>query len=292
MNPEHLTFGIEIETIASRKSLDSGLQVGNYHSGLQVPYLPPGWKAERDGSIRVSPSHPVACEIVSPILRGITGLKTAIDILKVLKEKGHKVNTTCGFHVHVGWGSDLPSDKLAALIGIVAYLQDGIYATTGTKARERGRFCKKIRQYGKDGAKLTMDRDRFHILNIKRLADGFGTIEFRVFGGSLNPHKIAAWIQICLGIVERALTAKRLPKWEPTPPQGGWKSAGAGCSEVERLMAFLGWGVGAARNLGKTCGVLGQVANAIPGQPIKPVYSVKRMMCEVRRLAKKYDSTP
>ncbi len=70
LNASEMTFGIEIETVAPDTALRDGLRIGAYHHGLQVLYLPEGWKAERDGSIDASRcgggGH--ACEIVSPVL--------------------------------------------------------------------------------------------------------------------------------------------------------------------------------------------------------------------------------
>jgi Putative amidoligase enzyme len=85
MNANDLTFGIEIETIAPESAVrDEGLRIGAYKRGIQVPYLPAGWKAERDGSINNGHGgHP--CEIVSPILQGPDGLAQVAEVLKALE---------------------------------------------------------------------------------------------------------------------------------------------------------------------------------------------------------------
>ena len=51
MHANQLTFGIEIETIATPRAIEAGLRIGPYGRGIQVPYLPEGWTACRDGSI-------------------------------------------------------------------------------------------------------------------------------------------------------------------------------------------------------------------------------------------------
>jgi hypothetical protein len=49
---DQLPFGIEIETIAPASAVaHDGLRIGCFRRGIQVPYLPPGWTAECDGSI-------------------------------------------------------------------------------------------------------------------------------------------------------------------------------------------------------------------------------------------------
>jgi len=277
-----LTFGIEIETIAPASAVThDGLRIGNYRHGIQVPYLPPGWTAERDGSISgLDGGH--ACEIVSPILRGADGIAQVALVLKTLQAKGHRVNASCGVHVHVGWKRDWSSEALARLVTIVAYVEKGLYAITGTKQRERGHYCGGVRRYGnKDHAKDRVESGRYHALNLTNLAHGTkDTVEFRVFSGSLQAVKVLGWIQVCLGLVERALAAKRMPSFSPRPPQGGWKKAGEGQSEAERLIGYLAWSPGYARIHGGRCfGWLG--AGGLDQDTVKT---------EFRRLAKKYDA--
>jgi hypothetical protein len=52
MNANQATYGVEIETVVADSAItEDGLRIGAYHHGIQVPYLPTGWKAQRDGSI-------------------------------------------------------------------------------------------------------------------------------------------------------------------------------------------------------------------------------------------------
>lgn len=283
MNASDMTFGVEIETIAPHSAIEEGgLRIGAYHQGIQVPYLPQGWKAERDGSIdasRIPGGH--ACEIVSPVLRGPEGLAQVAEVVRTLEAKGHKVNITCGVHVHIGWSRNLPAEALARLVTIVSYTEKGLYAITGTKSRERGTYCGGVRKYGnaKD-AKPALDARRYHALNLTNLASGAReTVEFRIFSGSVSATKVVGWIQVCLGLVERAINAKRSPTWTPKPLKGGWKKAGEGASEAERLMGYLAWGAGYARiHNGQQ---YGWVSDVIPQDQIK---------AEFRRLAAKYDA--
>jgi hypothetical protein len=275
-----LTFGVEIETIAPASAVaESGLRIGSYRRGIQVPYLPQGWTSECDGSIRAEGGH--ACEIVSPVLQGAEGLAQVAEVLRTLQAKGHRVNASCGVHVHVGWKRTWSSDALARLVTIVAYVEKGLYAITGTKQRERGAYCGGVRRYGnQDHAKDHVERGRYHALNLTNLAHGTkDTVEFRVFSGSLQVVKVLGWIQVCLGLVERALAAKRMPSFSPRPPRGGWKKPGEGQSEVERLIGYLAWAPGYARIHGGRC--FGWIGGDIDQDTIK---------AEFRRLAKKYDA--
>ena len=283
MNASDMTFGIEIETVAPETAVtNDGLRIGAYHHGIQVPYLPQGWKAERDGSIDASRAPGgLACEIVSPVLRGAEGLAQVAEVVRTLEAKGHRVNISCGVHIHVGWSRSLPAESLARLVTIVAYIEKGLYAITGTKSRERGTYCGGVRKYGNDtDAKPVLDRNRYHALNLTNLANGRSdTVEFRVFSGSLSATKVVGWIQVCLGLVQRAINAKRTPTWNPKPLTGGWKKAGEGASEAERLMGYLAWGKGYARiHHGLQ---YGWISDLIPQEQVKG---------EFRRLAAKYDA--
>lgn len=283
MNAEDFTFGVELELTAPDSAIENdGLRIGFYHAGIQVPFLPRGWKAERDGSIRTTPGYH-ACEIVSPILRGPEGLAQVVEVVKTLHAKGFRANVSCGVHCHIGYKRDWPAETLARLVTIVAYCERGLYAITGTKSRERGIYCGGVRKYGNDkDAKPALDRNRYHALNLTNLANGTReTVEFRVFSGSLNPVKILGWIQVCLGLVERAINSKRSPTWTPKPLKGGWKKAGEGASEAERLMGYLAWGAGYARIHGGK--QYGWISDIIPQEQVKG---------EFRRLAAKYDSQP
>ncbi len=277
-----LTFGIEIETVAPDELLrnGAGLRIGPRHRGLQVPYLPAGWTAEQDCSI-VCPNGGHTCEIVSPILQDAAGLASASEVVGILKSKGHQVNASCGVHVHVGWPSQLPAEALSRLVTMVAYLEKGLYAITGTKSRERGSYCRGVRRYhDRSNARDQIERARYHVLNLTNLNNASKrTIEFRVFSGSLNALKVVGWVQVCLGLVERALNGKRTPRWNPRPPSGGWKKPGEGQSEVERLLGFLAWGAGYARIHGGK--QFGWLLDAATQEAVK---------AEFRRLAKKYDA--
>jgi hypothetical protein len=132
------------------------------------------------------------------------------------------------------------------LVTIVAYVEKGLYAITGSKQRERGMYCDGVRKYGDEKrAKDKLEQARYHALNLTNLARGTkDTVEFRVCSGTLKAVKVVGWVQVCLGLVERALVGKHMPSWSPKPLSGGWKKKGEGASEAERLMGYLAWGAG------------------------------------------------
>jgi hypothetical protein len=175
---------------------------------------------------------------------------------------------------------------LARLITITSYAQKGIYAITGTKSRETGTYTKPVRNYGNAiEAKKRIDTDRYHILNLTNLAYGTKrTVEIRAFSGSTSATKVVGWIQVCLGLVERALNDKRNPTWEPKAPTGGWAMKGEGASETERLISFLAW-TDAQAKAAKTH-AKGWIHKGDDG------ITKDAVLAEFRRLARKYDADP
>lgn len=282
VNIQELGFGIEIETHIDYETIQNErMTIGSYHHGIQVPFLPNGWKAESDSSI-CAPVGRRGCEITSPILKGRDGLKEAMEVARILRNKGFKVNSSTGLHISIGFDRNAPAELLSRLISVTAYLEKAIYAATGSKSRERGHYCKGFQKYGNaKSAKKELDQTRYTLLNITNLQRGQSRVEFRAFTGTTSDIKIAAWVQICLGVVERALTTRRLPSWNPKPTTGGWKKAGPGASELERCMGYLAWSDGTRRlNGGKSFGWIAT----------EEIVTENAIKTELRRLAKKYDA--
>jgi Putative amidoligase enzyme len=282
VNVNDLTFGVELEV-----TLPAGTcPVGGYHCGLQVPQLPPGWKAERDGSIQAGPGH-VAAEIVSPVLKGADGIRQLKAVCDWLNSVGAKVNRSTGFHVHVGFaGRDL--DALHRLVSLVANFEKALYAATGTRSREHGRYCRGIQAdhnfvtafRATRTARPGLCLDRYHVLNLTNLlGHGKPTVEFRVFAGTTSAVKAIGYVRLCLGIVEKALSLKKLPKWVAKTPveTSPIHRQGEGQTALTRLFYGLGW------TKGREDHTYGDIqAEELPG-----IEATKK---ELMRLARKYDS--
>lgn len=244
MNAKDIAFGIEFET--TLPSSDT-TPIGPYHRGWQVGWLPSGWKVEGDSSIRPTGNRKGA-EFVSPKLVGAAGLAEVENAIDKINEHGGRVNESCGLHITVTWNGDAAA--LARLISLVGNHEKALFAATGTKTRERGVdgrcYAKGIKNYGdKDAAKARCDHDRYHALNLTHLARGANRIEFRLFAGTLNKVKVAAYLQMVLGLVELAQNSTRCLDWNyaKTGRTSPWdrKNAGEGETELARLFYRLGW---------------------------------------------------
>lgn len=268
MNASELTFGVEIET-----TIPAGtMMVGSYHGDTQAAGLPSGWTAQYDGSTWAGASR-VACEFVSPVLRGAEGLRQVVEVVAMLNRLGAKVNASCGLHVHVGFDRR-DEANIAKLKTLVANYETAIFATTGTKARERSRYCRPIQPYGR--ADRMMHSDRYQSLN---LVSTRPTVEFRPFAGTLNAAKIVGHVWMCLGLVEQSINQKRIGKWTPkaVAETSPINRGGIGITALTRWFYNAGWTKGRSK----------RVFGVIEGAGIPALGSVKRTLI---KMARKYDS--
>ncbi len=273
MNANDLTFGVEIETTMPRGSV----AVGSYHYGydLTAAGFPQGWQSKTDCSIEASRGR-IGVEFVSPVLRGAAGVASVLAMLKKLNELGAKVNASTGLHIHVGWNGD--AKALKRLTTLVANFEKAIFASTGTKSRESGNYCRRISHYGSP-ANPNLSSSRYHLLNLTNLGHGRkNTVEFRAFAGTLNATKIVGYIRLCLGLVERAHKAKRVTNWaaKPVKESSPIHRSGEGQTALTRLFYQLGW------VKGRTNYTFGDVTTE--GAP-----DASEIRKELMRLAKQYD---
>ena len=284
LNANEICFGVEIETIAPRSLARQGLYVGGYHRPVQVPFLPEGYKASADCSIE-APAGYMGCEIVSPILVGPEGLKQLAEVCAILVAKGFKVNASTGVHVSVDF-TGASEDEKQRLIQTVAFAEKGIYATTGTHRRENGIYCQSVHNFGdRQHAAARIDNgyhgNRYHILNLTNLYNGQNRVEFRAFSGSLNAKKISGWVMMCVGLVQRARSMKRMPKWtgsvDPAHVAKRFGEGNNGQREFIRIQQFLNWQP--ALRAKKTAWGMMDAA-----------FDFDDIQKELKRLAKKYDN--
>ena len=264
---ESITFGIELETTIPATS---GVVVGGYHRGASVysgastetnqPVFAPSfqgarWKAERDGSIRPAFGR-VACEFVSPILQGSQGVEHLLEFVEWANAIGAKVNPTCGCHITVGVESILGtrdpqavSEYARKLAHIARWHAMSLYGQTGT-GRHLNRFSqtlgdnvgslvKRMESVSNPLVKAdAADRCGRGMVNFKKLFS-HGVIEFRVFAGTLNRHKIMHHLATVLGLCRRAAEVECLGSFGKNKSQA--KRTSSAASALCFLWDFLGW---------------------------------------------------
>lgn len=301
MKANEIKFGIEVETHINAAYSN---HVGGYHRPRQVEFLPSGWKVgtdssiqcySRDGSVRYpSQIGRKDAEFVSPILVGEEGLREAYRSIEKIRdcEWDAKVNKSCGIHVTITFPKNNAA-ALARLICFFAHHEEGLYATTGSKARRNGRWSKSLKTSAgaarpKDKPKAAENaakRDRYHSLNLEHLAAGQDRVEFRLFSGSTSPEKIISWVRLVLAIAELCLNTERSvsfnTKQSVSSSQRDSRGAGVGHRRLRILVNRLGW------NKSKTYGYSGKEYG---NQEIGGLPTVKHMVKTLFKLAKKYDN--
>src|SRR5262249_30791139 len=127
---------------------------------------------------------------------------------------GARVNRSTGLHVHVGFDRT-DCHALARLVYLVSNYEKALFASTGTRSREQGDYCRTVRhdqtyvQQFAAGNRHANVNDRYHVLNLTHP----GTVEFRVFAGTTNVVKIVGYIRLCLALVQKALMTGKRTKW-------------------------------------------------------------------------------
>lgn len=196
------------------------------------------WKAMSDSSIWAQrkvggqiegATNEYRTEVVSPIL-SYDDLPKLQELVRTLRKAGALVNSSCGIHIHVGAEQFTPK-TLRNLVNLMASKEDMIYHALQIDPIREGRYCQKT-----DGtflAKLNKKQpqtmaefadiwyiqapfgrnehyncSRYHGLNLHATFTK-GTVEFRLFNGTLHAGEIKAYIQFCLALAHQALTQKK-----------------------------------------------------------------------------------
>lgn len=191
------------------------------------------WKFMRDGSItpqrkegrqKVPASGEYKTEMVSPICR-YEDIVPIQELIRRLKTEGAFTNEQCGIHVHVD-ASPYNARTLRNITNIMASKEDLIYKALQVSVSREHQYCQKVEQrfleelnqkkprslegvehiwYNGDSRSFNhYDNSRYHCLNLHSVFQK-GTIEFRLFNGTLHAGKIKAYIQLCLAISAQAL---------------------------------------------------------------------------------------
>lgn len=192
------TFGVELETCNAGFSLS------------KVTGKP-------DGSICGPGRH---TEFVSPILQGDKGIYFVAKMINSIREYGAQVNTSTGFHVHVGGSAcsinaghtgNAINEYAVCLVNNFYNIQDWAFDINEDKGRVTGSYSSAIQD------KLQTERSRvtYHDASNRRALrfTGHSTVEFRSAQGLLDHEKGVAWVLACLAQV--SLACKLVEVTEP-----------------------------------------------------------------------------
>lgn len=198
------------------------------------------WKVMSDASIQtmktlrgklVSAAKEYSVELVTPILKYDEDINTLQELVRQLRTAGAVSDSKlqCGIHIHIGAKEHTPN-TLKNLVNLIASKEDLIYKSLEIDPA-RVRYCKKVNEnlvetinkkkpktlealadiwyseYGVENRGRHYHSSRYHGLNLHSTFTK-GTIEFRLFNGTMHAGKIRSYIVFCLAISDQALKQK------------------------------------------------------------------------------------
>jgi hypothetical protein len=197
------------------------------------------WKVMSDASIYtkrkvsgalVNADKTYSVELVTPILNYDADIETLQEIIRQLRKAGAISDSglKCGIHIHIGADKHTPN-TLKNLVNLMAAKEDLIYKSLEIDPA-RMTFCQKVNEQlietinKKKPKTLSALADiwytgyselrsrhyhssRYHGLNLHSVFTK-GTIEFRLFNGTMHAGKLRSYIVFCLAVSHQALTQK------------------------------------------------------------------------------------
>lgn len=238
------TFGVEIEMsgisrkraaklIADYFGTESFYEGGAYDTYCAYDRQNRKWKCMYDSSI-VASARAYKCELVTPILKyeDMNDLQEIIRIMRKARAKSDAAHR-CGIHVHVG-ALDHTVRSLKNLVNFMSSYQDIIYKAVKVE-RQREDYCRKLDNYMIDrfNTRLICEHDcekawyntdytenhknhhydssRYHGLNLHSLFSK-GTVEYRIFNGTLHAGLVRAYVVMCLAITNYTKEKSRITR--------------------------------------------------------------------------------
>lgn len=234
-------FGIEIEMTGITRKMAA--EVVSKHFDTDFQYIGTGydtreirdgnnriWKIVYDGSITPQKNRGAETadnykvELVSPICK-YEDIETVQELVRKLRQRGAVINTSCGVHVHVD-ATHHTAKTIRNITNIMASKEDLIFKSLQVDRNRETRFCKKVNDrflqqinarrpkskaeiqgmwyQGCDQSRHHYDHSRYHALNLHSTWNK-GTIEFRLFNGTLHAGEIKTYIQFSLAVSHQAL---------------------------------------------------------------------------------------
>ena len=203
------SFGIELEIVhRNQRQLRDAIrsrgilcEIEGYNHSTRCH-----WKIVSDASVNGG------YELVSPVLKGQSGLDDVKAVCEALSEVGALINKSCGFHAHFGTDDFKESISVWRNLYInYATLEEDIDAFM-PPSRRRNTYCASLKVRGwrekMENARTLVElekaitkRSRYFKLNSQSYWR-HGTVEFRQHSGTIEFDKIRNWLLFCARLVE------------------------------------------------------------------------------------------
>ena len=221
MNANDLTYGIEIETIApdcavrERRPADRGLPARDPGARTCPPDGLPrrtarSTTATADTNARSSARSSAATR----------GWRQVAEVLRTLEAKGHRVNASCRCSRSRRVAPRMAEHRPGPAGDDRRLRREGPLRDHGLEEPRAGRVLRRgaeVRQrQGRQAEPRPRPLPRLEPHQPRPRDERHGRIP-RVLAGRSTATKVLGWVQVCLGLVERAINAKRSPLWDPKP---------------------------------------------------------------------------
>lgn len=218
--------GTEHQYVKTRRYIGVEIEVATSTSGCHTEQACAKWHASivSDGSL---PSQ-TGYEINTQPCRGDIFVTQIKDLSCALAQDGATVNTQCGLHVHI----DCRRESYAVLqrIGLLYQRIQHTLQKMVPPSRSNNQYCIPLDSDIERFLHATTNEDRrrelaYAVFNRPRVPRSLrsnkyggkrycalnyaswyyrGTVEFRLFGGTVSPDKILPWALLCAHIVDTA----------------------------------------------------------------------------------------
>lgn len=230
--PQHTTFGIEVECCLGIRSAYDALRNAGYDcqaSGYTHQVMPQ-WKVVSDASINARNG---GAEVVSPVLSGNDGLREVRAVMRVLRDAGANVNSSCGMHIHIGVDGAYTREQQARIIeqygqwqyAFTAWMLETRIRNSYCRLRTRDEFVQLARDWrsARNARTFAGQQGRYYAFNVNSF-QRYGTFEIRNHHGSLNGMNASAWVALHLAFFAKAareddLRLRRMDGQQATTPR-------------------------------------------------------------------------
>lgn len=173
---------MELTPAAFKYDRAVGIEIECYgpRLGRELPH----WAREKDDGSLSSSSNGLPGVEFNLLLKREYLEPRLFKFCQLLANCGHKVNRTCGLHVHL----DMRGKSEEYVAKLAKKLDRWLYAL-----RELVPASRRENQYAQFGFS---NRDRYHAVNFTAYAK-FRTLEVRLHSGSCDYTKIVSWLRLC-----------------------------------------------------------------------------------------------
>lgn len=228
----YTTVGFELEFIPPACGVDQvyrELQRNSVPVDFQTRWRRTPSTTSSTGVWDLKPDSSCGYELVSPIISTMRQLKDAANVARLVSLAGGTVNERCGFHIHLGI-VNLTGDALDRLFRFLSRYEEAFFMLVGDN-RRRNPYCKpwskpqidKLRRYSGQLTAAWPDRgvvaasadvwsDKNVFIN-GRTISRIGTLEARLFEGTLDPDTILNAIIFMQQVMGSVIHGKKAIQW-------------------------------------------------------------------------------